>query len=238
MHRRWLAFAFLSALAIVGAPSCAETLDGDDGDGDGDGGSGGGDGPKSCNDYLDATDPTIEVKFVNDGTEEIYISTPCDVPNRPEFFLSGVNIDPDCELGGTCGDLRSEDKVVTCPSQPCERGDFIKIEAGQTYTFPWVATQLELAEMPESCYAESKQDLVASQCWRRVALEEGEYTVSGMYYRRIDLMNGQECPCTLTVQPGVCIVDVNTCTAVGANPDLTPVDVNLPSDGEIVFHIP
>ncbi len=242
MDRRLLAFALLSTLAIVGAPSCADTLDGD-GDGE-DGGSGGGTESKSCEDFEDADGDIVEIKFHNNSaTEEIYISTWCDIPDRPQFKLlraedeSEVKIDSTCEAGGTCGDLQS-DREVTCPMSVCEVGNLIKIDPGATYTFPWPATEQVLEQMSASCYDESKEAMAGPDCWQKIPLKEIPLIATGEYYRRIDVEQGAGCPCTLsTGMPGVCEIDPATCDLYGGNPDLPRVPFNPANSSEIVFEL-
>jgi hypothetical protein len=241
MHRRLLAFGLLSALAIVGAPSCADTLDGD-GDGE-DGGSGGGSGSKSCEDFEDADGDIVEIKFHNNSvTEEIYISTWCNIPERPAFTLlrvedeSEVKIDSSCEAFGTCGDMQS-DREVTCTQEICEVKLF-KVDPGATYTFPWPATEQVLAQMQASCYDETKKDMAGPDCWHKIPLREEALIATGEYYNLIDVEQGAGCPCTVsTAMPGVCEINPATCDLYSGNPALPEVIFHPGSDSEIVFEL-
>ncbi len=233
-----LSCALLAMASVVASTSCANTIDGNGNDGGG-GSSGSGD---SCSKYDDAVGDEVLVHFQNTGDEEIYISTWCGKPDRPQFSLlrSGneVKIDDSCSdnnytNGGTCTD-KQEGNDTDCSSDICEVGELIRIEGGATYSFAWSATEQLLAPMPAECYDAP----VEEECWRKIKLEPGDYTVTGQYYRRIDVEQGQGCPCELvTDTDGVCTVDKNTCDLYTGNPDLPLVDVTLPNEEGIVFVI-
>src|SRR5687767_499363 len=103
-----LSCAVLAMAAVLAGASCANTIDG----GGSDGGGGGSD-DNSCSKYDDAVGDEVLVHFQNAGTEEIYLSTWCGKPDRPQFSLlrsgSEVKIDDSCSdssytNGGTCTD--------------------------------------------------------------------------------------------------------------------------------------
>ncbi len=232
-----LSCAGLAMAAVLAGASCANTIDG----GGNDGGGGGSDG-NNCSEYDDAVGDEVLVHFQNAGTEEIYLSTWCGKPDRPQFSLlrggNEVKIDDSCSEGnytngGTCTD-KQEGNNTDCSSDICEVGELIRIERDMTYTFAWNATEQVLASMPGDCYTAPEE----AQCWQKIKLEPGDYKATGQYYRRIDVEQGAGCPCELTTDTdGVCIVDKNTCALYTGNPALPVVDVTLPSSDGILFVI-
>ncbi|MBL9024522.1 MAG: hypothetical protein JNL21_20165 [Myxococcales bacterium] len=234
---RKLAVTLSGVLGLLTLAACAKTLDGDAGDGNG--GSGAGSAAPTCDDYADARGPDVAVRFRNDGAEEIYLSTFCNVPNRPSFTLlrdgSEVRLEPtECE--GTCGDAQS-DAAPYCPAFDCaDLGPLLRIDPGATYEFSWEATEVELSEMPADCYDSSKT--AENLCSRRVDLKEGAFVAVGSYVTRVQTPNGMGCPCVLTGPvAGVCEVDKESCYLTGGDQALPEVEVELPSAGVIEFAI-
>ena len=222
-------------LLLSSLSGCAKTLDGDDGDS----GGGAGSSVSTCDDFADARGPDVAVRFRNDGEEEIYLSTFCNVPSRPSFTLlrdgSEVWLEPTaCE--GTCGDARS-DAAPYCPSFDCaDLGPLMRIDPGATYEFVWEATEIELTEMPADCYDASKT--IENLCSQRVDLKEGSFVAVGSYVTRAQTPGAMGCPCALTgATSGVCQVDKDLCYLTGGDQALPEVQVDLPSAAVIEFAI-
>lgn len=174
----------------------------------------------------------VELRFINDGTEAVFIREVYACTDQWFELSQGDEILAEGPGGcDTCKEILEEGDCGGCVQVACKGLSFVRIEPGATFTVAWPGVLYEEVEWPMECAYDATSCFMAPASCVAPKAAEGAFSVRVVQAFEVSMCGGGPCECT----NGAETCEVGT-DMYGSFKDVI-MPLNLPQDDVLEFHL-